>query len=179
MLTLNQRATLPGGIASLQHCKESIFNISNRAPVAPDAGLGEKRDELRAVLGRMGCGQVMLKRDRVIEASATAHAILEREYPHISGRETLYSALKQLFHRAGAQFQWARPHGWRHPPKKALPALSDKSSMLARMKPALSSCLISMLIRNQPLTRCSVCLASQQRKRSSLSSWHEVAICLT
>jgi DNA-binding CsgD family transcriptional regulator len=103
MLTLNQRAILPGGIASLQHCKESIFNISNRAPVAPDAGLGEKRDELRAVLGRMGCGQVVLKRDRVIEATATAHAILEREYPHISGRETLYSALKQLFHRAGAQ----------------------------------------------------------------------------
>ena len=39
----------------------------------------------------------------MIEATATAHAILEREYHHISGRETLYRALKQLFHRASAQ----------------------------------------------------------------------------
>jgi DNA-binding CsgD family transcriptional regulator len=103
MLNLNQRATLPGGIASLHPCKESIFNISNRAPVPPDAVAGEKRDELRAALGRIGCGQVLLIRDRVIEATATAHAILEREYHHISGRETLYRALKQLFHRASAQ----------------------------------------------------------------------------
>ena len=103
MLNLNQSATLPSAIASLHPCKESIFNISNRAPVRPDANPGEKRDELRAALGRMGCGQVLLIRDRVIEVSATARAILEREYRDLTGHETLYSALRQLFSRAGAQ----------------------------------------------------------------------------
>jgi DNA-binding CsgD family transcriptional regulator len=103
MLNLSQSAALPSAVASSHQCKESIFNISNRAPVSPDANPGEKRDEQRAALGRMGCGQVLLARDRVIEASATARAILEREYCHITGRETLYSALKQLVNRAGAQ----------------------------------------------------------------------------
>jgi len=103
MLNLNQSATLPSAIASLHQCKESIFNISNRAPVRPGAGPGEKPDELHAALGRIGCGQVLLIRDRVIEASATARAILERECRHITGRETLYSALRQLVNRAGAQ----------------------------------------------------------------------------
>lgn len=102
MLNLNQRATLPTGIASLQHCKESIFNISNRTPVSADAGPGEKPDELRAAMGRIGCGQVLLMRDRMIEITPTAHAILEREFDHLTGRGTLYSALKRLFHRAGA-----------------------------------------------------------------------------
>ena len=101
MLNLNQSATLPSAIASLHQCKESIFNISNRAPVWPDAD--EKRDELRAALGRIGCGQVLLIRDRVIEASAIARAILERECSHVAGRDTLYLALKQLVNRARAQ----------------------------------------------------------------------------
>ena len=63
----------------------------------------EKRDELRAALGRIGCGQVLLKQDRVIEACATSRAILERESCQVSGRKTLYSALRQLVNRAGAQ----------------------------------------------------------------------------
>jgi DNA-binding CsgD family transcriptional regulator len=103
MLNLNQSATLPSAIASLHPCKESIFNISNRAPVWPDENPAEKLDELRAALGRIGCGQVLLIRDRVIEACATSRAILEREYGHVTGRTTLYSALKQLVNRAGAQ----------------------------------------------------------------------------
>ncbi|MDB5618253.1 helix-turn-helix transcriptional regulator [Tardiphaga sp.] len=103
MLNLNQSATLPSAIASLHPCKESIFNISNRAPVLPDANPGENHDELRAAMGRIGCGHILLIRDRVIEASATARAILGRERCHIAGRETLYSSLKQLLSRAGAQ----------------------------------------------------------------------------
>jgi DNA-binding CsgD family transcriptional regulator len=103
MLNLNQSATLPSAIASLHPCKESIFNISNRATVSADENPAEKRDELRAALGRIGCGQVLLIRDRVIEACATSRAILEREYCYVTGRTTLYSALKQLVYRAGAQ----------------------------------------------------------------------------
>jgi DNA-binding CsgD family transcriptional regulator len=103
MLNLNQSATLPGTIASLHPCRESIFNISNRAPVWPEANSGEKRDELHAALARIGWGQVLLMRNRVIEASATARAILERECCHDAGRETLCSALRQLINRAGAQ----------------------------------------------------------------------------
>jgi DNA-binding CsgD family transcriptional regulator len=102
MLNLNRSATLPA-ISSLHPSKESIFNISSRAPVWPDANFGEKRDELRAALGRIGCGQVLLTRDRVIEACATSRAILERECCHVTGGKTLYSALKQLVNRAGAQ----------------------------------------------------------------------------
>jgi DNA-binding CsgD family transcriptional regulator len=102
MLNLNQSSTLPGAIASLHPCKEAIFNISNRAPLWPDEN-SEKRDELRAALGRIGCGQVLLKQDRVIEACATSRAILERESCQVSGRKTLYSALRQLVNRAGAQ----------------------------------------------------------------------------
>jgi hypothetical protein len=78
MLNLNQSANLPSSIASLHPSKESIFNISNRASVWPDDNSGEKREELGAALGRIGCGQILLIRDRVIEASATARAILER-----------------------------------------------------------------------------------------------------
>lgn len=103
MLNLNQSANLPSSIASLHPSKESIFNISNRASVWPDDNPGEKRGELGAALGRIGCGQILLVRDRVIEASATARAILERECGHIAGRETLYGALKRLVHRAGAK----------------------------------------------------------------------------
>ncbi len=103
MLNLNQSATLPSAIASLHQCKESIFNISNRTPVWPDANADEKRDELRAALGRIGCGHILLARDCVIEASATARAILERECGRIPGSEALYRALKQLVNRAGAK----------------------------------------------------------------------------
>src|SRR5215210_2364620 len=100
MLNLNQSA--PAAMALQHQCKESFFNISNRTPVWPDANPGEERHELREALARIGCGQIVLIRDRVIDASATARAILEREYRHIAGRETLSSALRQLVNRAGA-----------------------------------------------------------------------------
>ncbi len=69
MLSLNQSAISPGTIASLHRCRESIFNISNRAPVWPDANPGETPNELHAALARIGWGQVLLMRNRVIEAS--------------------------------------------------------------------------------------------------------------
>src|SRR5687768_6974194 len=99
---LNLSNSAPAAMALRHGCKESIFNISNRSPVWSDAELGKKRDELREAMARMGCGQLVLSRDRVLEASATARAILEREYRHIGGRETLSGALKQLINRAGA-----------------------------------------------------------------------------
>lgn len=103
MLSLNQSTISPGTIASLHQCRESIFNISNRTPAWPDANPGETPNELHAALARIGWGQVLLMHNRVIEASATARAILEREYRHDVGRETLHGALRQLFNRAGAQ----------------------------------------------------------------------------
>jgi len=104
MLNLHQSATLPSAVAQHRQCKESIFNISNRAPpITPDAALRDRRDELRAVLGRMGCGQVLFKPGRVIDVSATGRAILERECRFATGPETLYRALQQLVNRAGAQ----------------------------------------------------------------------------
>lgn len=102
MLKLNHGATLPSAVTSLHPYKESVFNISNRTPACSSSDPDEKQDELRAALGRIGCGQVLLIRDRVIEASETARAILERE-GCIAGRETLYGALKQLLNRAGAK----------------------------------------------------------------------------
>jgi DNA-binding CsgD family transcriptional regulator len=101
MLNLNQGANLPSSIASLHPSRESIFNISNRASVWTDDTPEVKREEMGAVLGRIGCGQILLVRHRVIEASATARAILERECGYIAGCETLYGALKRLVHRAG------------------------------------------------------------------------------
>jgi DNA-binding CsgD family transcriptional regulator len=102
MLNLSQSATWPTTIALRHRSTEPISNISNRAPrVISDAD--NKRDDLRDVLARIGCGQVLLKRGRIIEVSATGRAILERECGHAARHETLYGALKQLVNRAGAQ----------------------------------------------------------------------------
>lgn len=102
MLNVSQSATFPGTIALHHRSIESIFNISNHAlPTASDAD--DKRDDLRAVLARIGCGQVLLRRGRIIDVSATGRAILERECRHAASHETLYGAVKQLVNRAGAQ----------------------------------------------------------------------------
>lgn len=69
----------------------------------PDTAPRDRRDELHAVMGRIGCGQVLLRRGRVIEVSATGRGILERECRFSTGPETLYSAVRQLVNRAGAQ----------------------------------------------------------------------------
>ena len=109
MLNLTQSAALPAAIASLHSCRESIFNISNRASLVrsdadPDKkpDLAGQRDVLHAVLARIGCGQVLLKRGGLLDVSAIGRAILERECGAASG-ETLYRAVKQLVNRAGAQ----------------------------------------------------------------------------
>jgi hypothetical protein len=102
MLNLTQSAALPAAIASLHPCRESIFNISNRASLVrsdadPDKkpDLAGQRDVLHAVLARIGCGQVLLKRGGLLDVSAIGRAILERECGAASG-ETLYRAVKQL-----------------------------------------------------------------------------------
>lgn len=100
---LNLSHSAPAAMALRHHSKESIFNISNRTPVWSDPVHEEKHDELRDAIARMGCGQLVLARNRIIEASDRARAILERECRHIGGRETLFGALKQLISRAGAQ----------------------------------------------------------------------------
>ncbi|MBR0695042.1 helix-turn-helix transcriptional regulator [Bradyrhizobium lablabi] len=105
MLNLSQSATLPRTIALHHQSAESIFNISNRTPpILSDTNTPEKHDGMRAVLARIGCGQVLLRRGRLIELSATGRAILERESIHGASHDTLYSAVKQLTNRAGAQF---------------------------------------------------------------------------
>jgi DNA-binding CsgD family transcriptional regulator len=105
MLNLSQSATLPATIALQHRSTESMFNISgisNRTPpIISDAD--DQRDDLRAVLARIGCGQVLLRRGSIIEVSATGRAILERECRHPASHETLYAAVKQLVNRAGAQ----------------------------------------------------------------------------
>jgi DNA-binding CsgD family transcriptional regulator len=101
MLNLSQSATL-STIALHHRSTESVFNISNRAPpIISDTD--DKRSDLRALLARIGCGQVWIRRGRIIEVSATGRAMLERECRHAAGRETLYGAVKQLINRAGAQ----------------------------------------------------------------------------
>jgi DNA-binding CsgD family transcriptional regulator len=102
MLNLSQSATWPTTIALHHRSTESISNISNRAPPII-SGADHKRDDLREVLARIGCGQVLLRRGHIIEVSATGRAILERECGHAATHETLYGAVKQLVNRAGAQ----------------------------------------------------------------------------
>jgi len=101
MLNLSQSATLPA-IALHHRSTESVFNISNRAPpIISD--VDGKLGDLCALLARIGCGQVWIRRGRIIEVSATGRAMLERECRHAAGRETLYGVVKQLINRAGAQ----------------------------------------------------------------------------
>jgi hypothetical protein len=60
MLNLSQSATLPT-IALHHRSTESVFNISNRAPpIISDTD--DKRSDLRALLARIGCGQVWIRR---------------------------------------------------------------------------------------------------------------------
>lgn len=103
MLNLSQSATLSASAIDLHHrSTESVFNISNRAPpIISDTD--DKRSDLRALLARIGCGQVWIRRGRIIEVSATGRAMLERECRHAAGHETIYGAVKQLIDRAGAQ----------------------------------------------------------------------------
>lgn len=100
MFNLSQSATLPT-IALHHRSTESIFDISNGAPLII-SDTDDKRNDLRALLARIGCGQVWLRRGR-IEVSATGRAMLERECRRAAGHETLYGAVKQLINRAGAQ----------------------------------------------------------------------------
>ena len=100
MLNLGQSA-LPT-IALHHRSIESVFNISNRAPsLISDAD--DSRNDLRALLARIGCGQVWIRRGRIIEVSETGRAMLERERRHAAGQETLYGVVKHLINRAGAQ----------------------------------------------------------------------------
>jgi DNA-binding CsgD family transcriptional regulator len=100
MFNLSQSTTLPT-IALHRRSTESIFDISNRAPLIV-SDTDDKRNDLRGLLARIGCGQVWLRRGR-IEVSATGRAMLERECRRAAGHETLYGAVKQLINRAGAQ----------------------------------------------------------------------------
>jgi DNA-binding CsgD family transcriptional regulator len=101
MLDLSQSASLPT-IALHDRSADSVFSISDRAPpIISDTD--DKRNDLRALLARIGCGQVWIRRGRIIEVSATGRAILQRECRHGAGGETLYGAVKQLINRAGAQ----------------------------------------------------------------------------
>lgn len=104
MLNLSQSATLPRTRALNHQSIESIFNISNRTPaIVPEDDAHDKHDGLRAVLARIGCGQVLLRRGRVVEVSAIGRAILERESKPDASHQTLYCVVKQLVNRAGSQ----------------------------------------------------------------------------
>ncbi len=104
MLNLNQSTTLPSAVASRYQCKESIFNISNRAPqILPDDSPLDRRDELHAALGRIGCSQILLRRGRVVEVSPAGRAILERECGFTMDPKTLCSAVRQIVKRAGVE----------------------------------------------------------------------------
>ena len=101
MLNLSQ--ALPGSaIALKRHSSESIFNISIPLSSTQSEAQNAKQDGLRGVLARIGCGQVLLRRGKVIELSPAGRAILEREARVDASHETVYGAVKQLVHRAGA-----------------------------------------------------------------------------
>jgi DNA-binding CsgD family transcriptional regulator len=101
MLNLSQSAALQS-VALHHRSAEPVYNISSRAPPLI-SDTDDKRSDLRALLARIGCGQVWIRRGRIVEVCATGRAMLERECRHAAGRETLYGAVKQLINRAGAQ----------------------------------------------------------------------------
>ena len=103
MLNLNQSATLPSAVASHHQCKESISQHLEWFLPGSRHRSSRQRDELHAVMGRVGCGQVLLRRGRVIEVSATGRQILERECRFSTVPKRSDSAVRQLVNRAGAQ----------------------------------------------------------------------------
>jgi DNA-binding CsgD family transcriptional regulator len=158
MLNLNQSATLPSAVASHHQCKESIFNISNRAPpIVPDTAPRDRRDELHAVMGRIGCGQVLLRRGRVIEVSATGREILERECRFSTGPETLYSAVRQLVNRAGAQIPAGSTSWLATSSREGIASLIDQ---MVNVSPDETSTLILLDLdaRPEPSPRTLQCL---------------------
>lgn len=101
MLNLSQSAALQS-IALHHRSAEPVYNISSRAPPLI-SDTDDKRSDLHALLARIGCGQVWIRRGRIVEVCKTGRAMLERECRHSAGHETLYGAVKQLINRAGTQ----------------------------------------------------------------------------
>jgi DNA-binding CsgD family transcriptional regulator len=99
MLNLSQSSAA----ASRYQSKESVFNISNRAPpIFPDNSTSD-HDELHAALGRIGCAHILLKHGRVIQVSPTGRAILERDCGFAEGQKTLCSAVREILTRANIE----------------------------------------------------------------------------
>jgi DNA-binding NarL/FixJ family response regulator len=105
MLSLNESTTmLANGMVPFRHRSAPVFQASSQAlAVELSVNAGKRLEELLAVLGRIGCGQIVIRHERVIDVSATARAILERKCANISGPEELYAAVKELAKRAGAR----------------------------------------------------------------------------
>ncbi|MGY4625603.1 helix-turn-helix transcriptional regulator [Bradyrhizobium sp. USDA 4486] len=102
MFNLSQ--ALPRTIALQSHSSEAIFNSTNPIASVHSGANNQRQDGLRGVLARIGCGQVLLRRGRVVELSPAGRAILERESRVNATQDTLYGAVKELVNRAGAQF---------------------------------------------------------------------------
>lgn len=100
MLNLTQSSP----VASHYQSKESIFNISNRAPpIRSDDHRFDMRDELHAALGRVGCAHILLKHGHVVEVSPTGRAILERHCGSAAGTISLSGAVREIVKRAGVE----------------------------------------------------------------------------
>ncbi|MBR0688295.1 helix-turn-helix transcriptional regulator [Bradyrhizobium manausense] len=100
MLNLTQSSS----VASHYQSRESIFNISNRAPPIPDDDHRfDLRDELHAALGRFGCAHVLLKHGHVVELSPAGRAILERFCGSAVVANSLSGAVRQIVKRAGVE----------------------------------------------------------------------------
>lgn len=100
MLNLTQSSS----VASHYQSKESIFNISNRAPpILSDDRRFDMRDEMHAALGRIGCAHILLKHGRVVEVSPTGRAILERHCRSALSAKSLSDAVREIVKRAGVE----------------------------------------------------------------------------
>src|SRR5579871_5373742 len=76
--TTHSNHALPRIITLQHYSTESIINISSAVPSADPFANGERHDGFRGVLARIGCGQVLLRRGRVVEITPAGRAILER-----------------------------------------------------------------------------------------------------
>lgn len=111
MLDLKRSAGAGGNVLSVSRRGKVNFDNPDRdiAAPPPTAWTLEGQNNLSvnvvfAALGRVGCGQAVVSRGRVIEACATGRAILERECPTATANpEQLYGAIRLLMNRAGTR----------------------------------------------------------------------------
>lgn len=93
-----------GSIAPSHRQGNPVRDSSNSLGIMANMDAAGHREPWFSALGRVGCGHALVRQGRVIEACATAHAILERECAAFGPTpEQLYAGMRRLMNRAGAK----------------------------------------------------------------------------